>query len=388
MATHVRAGWRTLAALSVTLLALLLAVPQARADSFGITTPYPAVDVGPGSSVSLTLHVTSPTAQRVDLSLDGVPDGWTATLRGGGFVVRGVDADPNDPPRVTLDVDVPADATDGTHTIGVTAHAADGSTQRLAVDLRVVKDVVGAVNFITDYPSLTGGTEDTFTYTLTLHNDVPEQTTFGLSATGPDGWQVDVHPAAESRATTATVDGGGTASVTVTATPATDTTAGKYPIHVEAAGGGQNAAIDLTANIVGSVKLALSTPDDRLNADGHAGQATKIPLTVTDDGSAPLTGLTLKGSAPSGWDVAFDPATVPEVDPGAPATVTAIVTPADDAVTGDYVVTLSASGMGRSDSSDIRFTVHTSAAWGVVGIIVILAALGGLGWVFRQYGRR
>ena len=41
-----------------------------------------------------------------------------------------------------------------------------------------------------------------------------------------------------------------------------------------------------------------------------------------------------------------------------------------------------------SDQIEIRATVKTSAVWGVVGVAVIVVALGALAFVFRRFGRR
>ncbi len=82
-----------------------------------LTTPYPAIEVAPGAKVSLAVQVETQDAGRVDLSLDGVPADWTATIRGGGFLVNGVYSNGSDPTEVTVDVSVPEGATDGTQRI-------------------------------------------------------------------------------------------------------------------------------------------------------------------------------------------------------------------------------------------------------------------------------
>ena len=64
------------------------------------------------------------------LSVDNVPTGWTAVLRGGGFTIDGVELDGKTATKVTLNVTVPADATGGDH-----AH------RRPRHDLRCVHDV-------------------------------------------------------------------------------------------------------------------------------------------------------------------------------------------------------------------------------------------------------
>lgn len=372
------------------MVAVLVAVvgSPAAAQTVTLTTPFPLIDIEAGDSVTFDLEVRSHVRQRVDLVIVSVPEGWEASLRGGGFVIGSVTTDPDGPVEVTLDVDVPADASEGSHTVVVEATAASGAIDRLEVELRVAEEVAGAVEFEAEFPRLTGGSEDTFSFDLTLHNDLTEEATFALAAVGPEGWQVEAHPSTEQRANTVTVEAGSTASIDVEVTPAVEAEAGDYPVLVEATGSGQRVAAELVVELVGSVRLKLTTPSERLNASGSAGTATQIELLVVNDGSAPLAGVTLSGDPPSGWEVSFEPETVANVPPGEAVPVTAIVTPAEDAVTGDYVVSLTASGQGRSSTADIRFAVETSPTWGIVGALIIAAAIGLLVWVFRRYGRR
>ena len=60
----------------------------------------------------------------------------------------------------------------------------------------------------------------------------------------------------------------------------------------------------------------------------------------------------------------------------------------EEALSGDYALTLTASNSETSDSTEFRVTVKTETLWGVVGVLLILAAVAGLGYVFRKYGRR
>ena len=64
------------------------------------------------------------------------------------------------------------------------------------------------------------------------------------------------------------------------------------------------------------------------------------------------------------------------------------VTPSDEAISGDYVLTLSCQNSETSNSAEFRVTVKTATVWGVVGVLLILAAIAALGYVFRKYGRR
>ena len=76
------------------------------------------------------------------------------------------------------------------------------------------------------------------------------------------------------------------------------------------------------------------------------------------------------------------------VAPGQNANVTAKIQPSGDAIAGDYDITMQASTTDATQSMDVRVTVETSPLWGVVGAVLIIAAIGGLYGVFRRFGRR
>jgi uncharacterized membrane protein len=96
----------------------------------------------------------------------------------------------------------------------------------------------------------------------------------------------------------------------------------------------------------------------------------------------------LAGTAPTGWEVSFDPAEVAAVQPGETAQVTAVVKPASDAVAGDYMMTVRASAGSLSSSADLRYTLEGSRTLGIVAIAVIAAAFLLLAGVFIKFGRR
>ncbi|HSR72847.1 MAG TPA: NEW3 domain-containing protein, partial [Kiloniellales bacterium] len=105
-------------------------------------------------------------------------------------------------------------------------------------------------------------------------------------------------------------------------------------------------------------------------------------------GSAPARGIEFSSFEPQGWKVAFDPKTLPGLEPGGEAKVKALITPASQAIAGDYQVTLRANGDGASDSAEFRITVRTPTLWGIAGVLVIAVALGVLTLAVMRYGRR
>jgi uncharacterized membrane protein len=221
-----------------------------------------------------------------------------------------------------------------------------------------------------------------------LSNDTPREAIFDLQGAGPPGWQVTVKPTGQELATSVEVGPGQSQGLTVEVDPADQAGAGAYPIRIRAAGGGQSVETELVVRIIGSFAISVSTPDERLNADVSAGDPTEVPIVVINDGSTPLREIDLEATPPTGWKVEFRPSTIPEALPGETARAVAIITPAEDAVAGDYIVTIRAGTAETSDQIDLRTTVRTSPLWGFVGAGLIVLALGGLSLLFRRFGRR
>lgn len=381
---------RVAAALTFASLVLGTLAPSVAADDgLEVTTPFPAVAVAPGDDVSFELTITSVRAAIVDLSLGGVPDGWGASLLGGGNVVEGVSVTTDVDGEVRLDVDVPADAPAGSTTINVTA-SGGGATDVLPITIRVDAEAAGDISLTTGTPTLTGSTDASFSFSLDFRNDTAQDVTLSVSALGEPGWDVSASLTGETQAASTVVEAGATQGVTVAVVAPQDAPAGTFPITVEALAGDRTATAELAVEITGSFSMTLSTPDDRLSASGSAGAATAVTFDVTNTGTAPLTGVAVTATPPSGWEVTFDPENVATIAPNETATVTATVTPSGEAVAGDYVVTFSASAIeeAASGSAAIRYTVETSPLWAFVGLALIGLIIGGLLYVFRTYGRR
>lgn len=383
---------RTIASLALGAMLLTTLAPTVAADGgLEVTTPFPAVAVAPGSSASFDLAVTlTQVTTTVGLRVEGAPAEWNASLHGGGFVVDGVTAGPGTTGEVRLDVDVPATAAAGTTTINVIAEA-DGRTDTLPITVRVNADVAGDVTLTTDTPTLTGASDASFTFNVTLNNDTARDLTVSARATTPaPGWDLATTISGQDQAAATVVEAGGTVTLNVAATAPANAAAGAYPITLEATAGDQTVTAELAVEITGSFTLDLATPNDLLSASGGAGSPTTIALEVTNTGTAPLNEVALTASPPTNWTVTFDKegGVIEPIAPGAVGTITATVTPSGEAVSGDYVVSFTAQNADADDEVEIRFTVETSPIWAIVGLLVIVAILGGLFYVFRTYGRR
>lgn len=386
---HVMSRVAGRAALALIALAIMgMSAPAAwAADTLTITSSYPGVVVAAGSHVGFDINVKTTSAARVDLKLSGVPSTWYATLTGGGFVVNAVQTNGKDPVAVRLDVSVPVGATGTTHLV-VTGTAL-GQSVDLGLDITIQSQAGGDVSLTTDVPSVQGTSSSSFSFNVSIHNNTPGDLTFTVSATGPTGWTVDAKFTTSTQAASSVLTAGAVGGVSVTANPPAGVAAGAYPISVVATAGDKQYTQQLTVNVTGSYTLAMSTPSQVLSNHGTTGSATEQQLVITNNGTAPVTNVKVTDSAPTNWTVVFDKSTIDSIPAGQSVTVTAKITPSNDAITGDYLITFTAtSDQSSTATQDIRFSVETSIVGAIVGIGLIALVFVGLWWVFRRYGRR
>jgi uncharacterized membrane protein len=380
--------------LALFLPAAVLVPTAAAADPLSLTTPYPSVAVQPGASVSFPITVTTDATRTVALTVDGIPQGGSARVTGGGFTVEAVQAESGKPATVSLDVTLPPDAIG---LITMTVHARSGSLAAdLPVQLRIEGGAGGSVTI--DQPTgqkvAAGGS---LSFNLTLHNNTPRDTTFTFSTQQPDGWQVNALPGGSSQATSLKVAAASTGSVTVAVASPSDVTAGDYKVELDTATDGsvQPDPVILPVTITGSYSVSLTqTSDETLQTSAQAGTGKQYVWVVQNTGSGPLSNLTVSATPPTGWTVTFDAASIPDLAPGKTQNVTATISPAGNAVAGDYTIAFNVSAPGSgsvpgaSASQTVRVTVQVGLNWLVVGGALILLVLVGLSWVFGRFGRR
>jgi uncharacterized membrane protein len=391
---HTPQRFRRIVAFAVGGLALTLGlifeplIPASPALAATLTTPYPAMTVQAGQTVTVTLSLKDTVSQRYELSVSGTPEGWKVSILGDGRPVQAAMTDPSQALALELQVEVPENAPEGVSTLTVTARAA-GSSVSMPISFTVSKSEGGTTTLNADYTSLRGPSSAKYTFSLTLANNTLQSRTYNISASGPENWTLSLKPSGASQETpTVTVDSKGSQSLSLEVKPAPSTEAGTYDLNVTAVGGGETVSIPLQVEITGTYTLKITTPEGNLNAEIKAGDTTKVAFVVTNDGTAPLQNVHLQATAPANWDVTFEPATIDVLPPGQQATVTAAFKPADNAIAGDYVVTVNAQADQATAQSDIRVTVKTSTLWGVIGALIAVAAIAILGFVFRRYGRR
>ncbi len=365
---------------------------DAKADIKGLylLTDYPAVFVEPGttSTVNLKLRNYGLAPERLQLSVAGVPQGWTATLLGGGQPVAAAMPATDDSVSLDLRLDVPKDAKIGTQTLTVSAQGT-ASQVSLPVNVTLAKELPAKLSVQPQLPELRGSTNSSFEYTLTVKNDSGKKLLVSLAADAPRNFDTSFTEAYGTQQLTAVpIDAGKSKDVKLKVSPPSTVDAGHYPVKVRVAAEGANAATDVALDITGEPKLTLAGPEGLLSANATAGTETSVPVVVANTGTAPAENIDLSGNAPSGWKVSFEPKTIDRIAPNQHKQVQALITPPTKAIAGDYVNTLTASTHGENGTANFRVTVTTSTMWGVAGVGIIGAALLIMVGAVVRFGRR
>ena len=333
-------------------------------STFEMSTAYPGISVKPGETTTFDLDFINQTGNGQDaaLSIKDLPDGWEGYFRGNGGQIN----------KVTLEA-----VTD------------DGESSDVTLTLNVSEEENGASTFTAEYAEQQAASGTAFSFDTTLVNNKGSEQSFSLSAEAPDGWQVSFTPSGESNAVASlNVEAGASQGITVSVTPPETLTQGDYTIPISAISSSEKLKEELKVTITGSYAVEVSTPSGNLSVDAYANDKKAVTLSITNTGNVDLTNLNLTSSAASNWDISFDESTIDLLEAGATKEVTAYITPDSDAITGDYVASITAANDVATSTASLRVSVKTRTSWGLAAVAIIVVLGAGLGYVFKKYGRR
>ncbi len=355
-----------------------------------LLSDYPAVTVQPGttSTINLKLRNYGLAPERLLLSVAGVPQGWTATLLGGGQPIAAAMPASDDSVSLDLRLDVPKDAKIGTHTLTVSA---DGGASHVSLPVAVTlaKELPAKLTLQPQLPELRGSARSSFEYTLTIKNDSGKKLLVSLAADAPKNFDTSFTEAYGTQQLTAIpVEAGKSKDVKLKVSPPDTIDAGHYPVTAHITAEDARASAKVALDITGEPKLSLAGREGLLSARATAGKESSIPVVVTNTGTAPAENVNLSGNAPSGWKITFEPKSIDRIAPNEHKEVQALISPPDKAIAGDYVTTLTASTRGETGTANFRVTVTTSTVWGVAGVGIIGAALLIMVGAVARFGRR
>ena len=364
---------------------------EAAKGEFAMSTSYPGTSAKAGDTLTFKLDFFNPDAgSAVELSTDSLPENWEGYFEGNGVEVSRVYVKNGSTDNaVTYSVTIPETEAEGVYNVTLKAAGTDNKNLKstLNLSIKVAEEDLGSSSFETQYNSQEGDSDTSFSFSSTIKNNTPNEQSYSFSSNAPQGWTV-AFKASSTQVAAVTVDARSSQSVTIEVAPPAYVEAGEYTIPVSASSATETLNCELEVVITGTYEVELATPSGRLSFDATANKKSAVTLNVTNSGNVDLTNLNLTSSAPSNWTVEFSEATIDLLEAGATKEVTAYVTPAEDALSGDYSATIKVKNSESNDSAEFRITVRTETTWGVVGVAIIIAAAAVLGIIFKKYGRR
>jgi uncharacterized membrane protein len=355
-----------------------------------LLTDYPAVTVRPGTTTTVNLRLRNYALppERFALSVEGVPQGWTVTMLGGGQPVGAAMVATNDSTTLQLRLDVPANAAMGSQNLTVSAQ---GQTTKVSLPIAVTlaKDLPAKLTIEPELPSLRGTSKSSFEYQLKVKNDSGRNLVIALAAQAPQNFETSfTEQYGSQELSSLPVEAGQSKTVKLKVRPPSTIGANRYPVSVKASAEDASADASVALEITGQPRLSMAGRDGVLSARAEAGKEASIPIVVTNTGTAAADEIELSSSAPSGWKVTFEPKTIDRIAPGANKEVQALVTPPEKAIAGDYAPTFNAAARGENASTQFRVAVGVSTIWGAIGIAIIAIALLIMVGAVARFGRR
>jgi uncharacterized membrane protein len=359
---------------------------------------YPGIQIAKGEdevSMDVIFHNKGKSDENVSIWIEEKPDGWDARIKTYRYSITGVHVPSGDDKSLTFEADLPKDVKPGDYRFRIEAKTLDGRfkmsqpfTITVTAEEGKSKEPKG-VKLTTSYPVIRGPSDATFEFSLEVDSKLDEDAVFDLLAKGPQGWDVNFKPAYETKyISSLRIKGNQSTSVAVEVKPAMGAAAGEYPINVRVSSNNANAEANLMVILTGTYGIELGTPDGLLSLNAKQGRPSNVSFYIKNTGSAKNSGIKFLSFKPENWKVEFKPEQIDAIEPGDLKQVEMIITPYEDALVGDYSVGVKVEGEKAAKTLEFRTTVKASAAWGWVGIGIIVFVIAGLFGLFRWLGRR
>jgi uncharacterized membrane protein len=352
------------------------------------------VPQGDDVDVSLTVKDKGRRDEDIELTVPQVPKGWDAKIKSYNHIVTGVYMESDSTKSLTFKAVPDKSVGPGKYTFVIKGETRDGeltSSSRLNVTVKEKEKVVTSKDVIitTSYPVLQGPTDAKFEFSLDVENKTDKDATFNLAYEAPENWEIRFKPAYEDKYfSSLRIKSGQSQTVAVEVKPYLLAEPGKYPIKVKVASPEAKGEADLNVVLTGTHKLEVATVDGLLSLNAFRGKPANLSFYVKNTGSATQSNVSLMSFKPENWKVKFTPEKIETLAPGELKQVEVTVTPAEEALVGDYSVGMSVKGEKVSKDLELRVTVKASTAWGGIGIGIIVLVLAGLVVLFTRFGRR
>lgn len=367
--------------------------------AISVSPEYTGVTVPQGEDVSIDLMVSNNGREdeNIDLKLTAIPDGWKAWIKTYDFGVTGVHLKSDTRKNLTLRAEPDDHVPPGRYIFVVQGQTGDRqltSAGKVVIEVQQKKEEKRqkGVQILTSYPVLTGPTDAKFEFSVEVENKSDKEGIFNLAAQAPENWNVNFKPAYEDKfISSLRLKAGQSQTMAVEVSPNPWAAPGEYPISVKIRSPEAEGQVALTVILTGTFKLDAGTANGLLSLSAVRGETAQLSFYVKNIGSAPLNTVRFLSFQPENWKVTFTPESINTLAPQELKQVEVSITPTDQALVGDYSVGLrveSGSPPKADKTIEMRISVTASAAWGWIGIGLIVFVMAGLVFLFARLGRR
>lgn len=365
--------------------------------AISVAPEYSGVIVSQGENVSVDLKVFNKGRQDeiIELTVPSVPKGWTATVKTYSFGITGVYMESDKTRNLTLKAEPDESVGPGKYTFLVKGQTQDGkltSSGKVVITVKPKQEEKKSkdVKITTSYPVLEGPTDATFEFSIEVQNKLDKDTVFNLAYEGPPNWDIKFKPAYEDKYfSSLRIKKGQTESMAVEVKPYLLAEPNRYPLKVKVSSPEAKAEAEIMVVLTGTYKLDAGTADGLLSLrEAYQGKEANLSFYVKNSGSAKQNNVKFLSFKPENWKVEFKPERLETLARGELKQVEVIITPAEQALVGDYSVTLSIEGEKAKRNLEFRVPVKASTAWGVIGLGIIVLVVVGLVVLFIRLGRR
>lgn len=355
-------------------------------------SPILSIETEP-RSISIPLTVKNLVNERREVSLKVVsPAGWRHSILYREYNVLRVSLREGESMDLTIILE-PSNVTEGQYSFSISAYS-DGQpiSNTLTINVKVIKPAA-AINVEATSTEVSGSPGSVFSFRFNIKNNSYKDLTFKLGAGIPEGWynlgfkpspyetKVISDVAVRARSTYW--------SLALDVYCPEGVEPGMYPIDVIVSEPteGIYEKVTLRAVVTGTPKVTLKTEGDLLSYNVEAGGEIMIPLTIENSGTTHLREINLYCYSPTGWEATIEPNKISGLPKGEKVNAALYIRPPPGAIAGDYSATVRAWSLDASHEITLRITVTKTTYWGIIGIVVIVAAIFGLILVFWRYGR-
>ncbi|USS41516.1 NEW3 domain-containing protein [Thermococcus aggregans] len=237
-------------------------------------------------------------------------------------------------------------------------------------------------------------------YKLNVKNLGKNEDTYRLSLLDiPKEWSAEFYYA-ESPVRSIKLNSGESKEVALKLIPPFNAQPGEYNLTIAVkSSSGLQKKIGLVVKLIGEYRFEMYPETPALSV--KAGKEGVTYVSLENAGTASITNIKFEISAPKGWDVKVAPQVIPELKSpysgeGNMATqpreirerLAITIKVPETAPAGTYQITITGKGDQAQVSTQIAVRVTQSSSSAYIGILILIAAFGGLILMMRRIGRR